>query len=59
MIETTPFYTCKYDKAFKEIMMKKEKLEITKTLLNKHMSIEDIIDITGLTKEEIESYKII
>ncbi|MBD9085262.1 hypothetical protein EGP64_01185 [bacterium] len=39
--------------------MKKEKLEIAKTLLNKHMSIEDIIDITGLTKEEIESYKII
>ena len=37
--------------------IKKEKFEIAKTLLNKNMSIEDIIDITGLTKEEIESYK--
>ena len=28
MIETKPFYTCKYDKAFKEIMMKEENFEI-------------------------------
>ncbi len=27
MIEAKPFYTCKYDKAFKEIMMKEENLK--------------------------------
>ena len=40
MTETTPFYTCKYDKAFKEIMMKKEKLEILKKVL------ESILEVT-------------
>ena len=34
--------------------MKKEKLEIAKSMLKKNMDIEDIIDITGLPKEEIE-----
>ena len=33
MIETKPFYTCKYDKAFKEIMMKEEKFNILKKVL--------------------------
>ena len=33
MIETKPFYTCKYDKAFKEIMMKKENFNILKKVL--------------------------
>ncbi len=37
--------------------MKKEKISISKTLLNKNMSVEDIMDITGLTKEEIENCK--
>ncbi len=33
MIETKPFYTCKYDKAFKEIMMKEENFNISKKVL--------------------------
>ena len=33
MTETTPFYTCKYDKAFKEIMMKEENFNILKKVL--------------------------
>ena len=33
MIETKRFYTCKYDKAFKEIMMKKENFNILKSVL--------------------------
>ena len=33
MIETKKFYTCKYDKAFKEIMMKKENFNILKSVL--------------------------
>ena len=32
-------------------------VEIAKKLLNKNMSIEEIIDITGITKEEIEDIK--
>mgnify|MGYP004511559397 FL=1 len=31
-----------------------EKFKISKTLLNKNMNIEDIMDITGLSKEELE-----
>ena len=31
-----------------------EKIKISKTLLNKNMSVEDIMDITGLSKEELE-----
>ena len=54
MIETTLFYTCKYDKAFKEIMMKKEKLEIEKSMIQENMNLKLINKITGLTKEEIE-----
>ena len=34
--------------------MKKEKLEIAKSMLKKNMNIKDIIDITGLSKEELE-----
>ncbi len=30
MIEIKPFYTCKYDKAFKGIMMKEENFNILK-----------------------------
>ena len=33
MIETKPFYTCKYDKAFKEIMMEEENFNILKKVL--------------------------
>ena len=33
MIETKPFYTCKYDKAFKEIMTKEENFNILKKVL--------------------------
>ena len=33
MIEIKPFYTCKYDKAFKEIMMKEENFNILKKVL--------------------------
>ena len=33
MIETKPFYTCKYDKAFKEIMMNEENFNILKKVL--------------------------
>ena len=40
MIETKPFYTCKYDKAFKEIMMKKENFNILKKVL------ESILEVT-------------
>ena len=32
-------------------------VEIAKKLLDKNMSIEEIIDITGITKEEIEDIK--
>ena len=34
--------------------MKQEKIEIAKSMLKKNMVIEDIIDITGLSKEEIK-----
>ena len=34
------FYTCKYDKAFKEIMMKKENLNILKKVLETILNIE-------------------
>ena len=37
MIETKPFYTCKYDKAFKEIMMKKENFNILKKSIRKYI----------------------
>ena len=40
MIETKPFYTCKYDRAFKEIMMKEENFEILKKVL------ESILEVT-------------
>ena len=40
MTDTTPFYTCKYDKAFKEIMMKEENFEILKKVL------ESILEVT-------------
>ena len=40
MIEAKPFYTCKYDKAFKEIMMKKENFNILKKVL------ESILEVT-------------
>ena len=40
MIETKPFYTCKYDKAFKEIMMKEENFKILKKVL------ESILEVT-------------
>lgn len=34
---------------------KKEKIEIAKKMLEKNMPIEEIIELTGLTKEEIEN----
>ena len=40
MIEAKPFYTCKYDKTFKEIMMKEENFEILKKVL------ESILEVT-------------
>ena len=36
---------------------KQEKIEIAKNMLNKDMDINDIIEITGLTREEIEELK--
>ena len=44
MIETKPFYTCKYDKAFKEIMMKEENFNILKKVLETilKVSIQEI-----------------
>ena len=36
---------------------RKEKIEIAKNLLKKNIPIEIIIDVTGLTKEEIEKIK--
>ena len=39
MIETKPFYTCKYDKAFKEIMMKEENFEILKKVLESILEV--------------------
>ena len=35
--------------------IQQEKIEVAKTMLNKNMKIEDIMDITGLSKEEIEN----
>ncbi len=32
-------------------------IEIAKSMLNKNMKIEDIMDITGLSKEEINNFK--
>ena len=40
MIETKPFYTCKYDKAFKEIMMKEENFEILKKVLESILEVK-------------------
>ena len=40
MIETKPFYTCKYDKAFKEIMMKKENFNILKKVLESILEVK-------------------
>ena len=37
--------------------IQKEKIDIAKKLLSKHMSISDIAEITGLSKEEIEKLK--
>ena len=37
-----------------KIGIEKEKREIAKELLNKNIDIQIIIDVTGLTKEEIE-----
>ena len=34
--------------------LQKRNIEIAKSMLNKNMNIEDIIDITGLSKEEIK-----
>ena len=51
MIETKPFYTCKYDKAFKEIMMKEENFEILKKVL------ESILEVT-IEKIELQSLHI-
>ena len=34
--------------------IQQEKIEVAKTMLNINMKIEDIMDITGLSKEEIE-----
>ncbi len=39
MIETKPFYTCKYDKAFKEIMMKEENFNILKKVLESILEV--------------------
>ena len=39
MTETAPFYTCKYDKAFKEIMMKKENFNILKKVLESILEV--------------------
>jgi predicted transposase/invertase (TIGR01784 family) len=35
-----------------------EKIEIARNALQKNMSIDDIIDITGLTREEVESLRV-
>ena len=40
MIETKPFYTCKYDKAFKEIMMKEENFNILKKVLESILEVK-------------------
>ena len=42
-----------YDKGTLE-GKRKEKLEIAKKMKSKKIDIEDIVEITGLTKEEIE-----
>ena len=39
MTDTTPFYTCKYDKAFKEIMMKEENFNILKKVLESILEV--------------------
>ena len=43
MEEKNVFYTCKNDRAFKEVFMKEENIDIS-----------TIARITGLTQEEIE-----
>ena len=40
MIETKTFYTCKYDKAFKEIMMKEENFNILKKVLETILKVK-------------------
>ena len=52
MIETKKFYTCKYDKAFKEIMMKKENFNILKSVL------EVILDMK-IKKIEIQTLNLL
>ena len=42
------------EKTQKQEGKQEEKEEIAKKLINKGMSIEEIVEITGLTKEEIE-----
>ena len=37
--------------------VKQTKLDIAKKLLSKNMPIENIVELTGLTKEEIEKLK--
>ncbi len=39
MTDTTSFYTCKYDKAFKEIMMKEENFNILKKVLESILEV--------------------
>ena len=37
--------------------LQQRNIEIAKSMLNKNMKIEDIMDITGLSKEEINNFK--
>ena len=64
MIEEKEFYTCKNDRAFKEVFMRKENKDLLIKLLESTLDIkikENNVDIeiisksTGLTKEEIEN----
>ena len=69
-IETKKFYTCKYDRPFKEIFLNEKNKHLLKGLLEtilkvkiddieirpteKNMPLKEIMEITSLTQEEIE-----
>ena len=67
MIEEKEFYTCKNDRAFKEVFMRKENKDLLIKLLEStldikikelkylNIDIEIISKSTGLTKDEIEN----
>ena len=42
---------------FTSVWLRQEKHEIARNALRKNIAIEDIVEITGLTREEVESLR--